>query len=122
MLPKSQVAEIGVWNLGCRRLKQPDDTQLDGDNGKVKPVQRLRRGSVNAQIMQEQRHIARPADHHGGRAQRVFQNQVPANNPRHLLPARGRGIGIGASGAGNERGKLGAAQAHERAGNAPQDK
>ncbi len=36
---------------------------------------------ANAQVAEEAEHVSAPSARHGRRAERIFQNQVPANNP-----------------------------------------
>ena len=52
---------------------------------------------------------------------RVFQNQVPADDPRDQLPQRRVRIGVGASRLRNHRRQLGVAQRREPADDAEQD-
>ncbi len=54
-------------------------------------------------------------------ADRVLQDQVPADDPGHQFTHGGVGIGIGAPGDGDHRGQLGVTQGGEGAGHRHQD-
>ena len=58
---------------------------------------------------------------HGGRADRVFEHQVPADDPGEELAQRGVGVGVGGSGDGDHRGELGVAERGEDARDARDD-
>ena len=79
------------------------------------------RRQVNMQLLQQAHEVSRPAGSHGGGAEGVFQDQVPADNPGYQL-AQG-GIAVGVSGAcnGNDRGKLRIAEPGKGAGDACED-
>ena len=55
------------------------------------------------------------ADADGHVADRVFQDQVPADDPGDQLAHGGVGVGVGAAGDGNHRGQFGVAQRGEGA-------
>ena len=57
--------------------------------------------------------VLAPRDRHGRGANGVFEHQVPADHPRHQLPHRRVGIGVGAAGDRDHRGKFGVAQSGE---------
>ena len=73
-------------------------------------------GHDDADIFQEAHDIARPADGDGDGAERIFQDQVPADDPGDEF-AQGRvRIRVGAARDRNGRGHFRIAQAGERAG------
>ena len=76
---------------------------------------------MDAEAVQEAHDIARPADGDRGGAERVFQNQIPADDPGDEFAHRRVGIGVGAAGDGHGRSHLGIAQAGKRAGDAADD-
>ena len=59
--------------------------------------------------------VVAPRDRHGDVADRVLEDQVPADNPRDQLPQRRVGVRVGAAGLRNHRGELGVAEPRERA-------
>ena len=68
-----------------------------------------------APVLQQRADIARPAHRDGGRAHRVFQHQVPADDPGHQLAHRGIGVGVGAAGNRDHAGQLAVAHAGQAA-------
>ena len=64
--------------------------------------------------------VARPGDRDRHVADRVLEDQVPADDPGHELAERRVGVGVGAAGDRDERGQLRVAQAGERADRAEQ--
>ena len=60
--------------------------------------------------------IARPGDRHGGVADGVFEDQVPADEPGGQFAQRGVGIGIGRAGDRHHGRELGVAERGEPAG------
>ena len=60
--------------------------------------------------IQEFHEVIRPSRGYGAGAHRVFESQVPADNPRKELAERSIGVGISASRQRNQRGKLGIAE------------
>ena len=69
-----------------------------------------RRGQRDADARQQALHVTAPADGHGHRADGVFENQVPADHPRHQFAERRIGVGVGAAGDRNHRRELGVAE------------
>ena len=59
--------------------------------------------------------VAAPADRNRGRAESIFKNQVPADDPGHQFAQRRIRIGICATGYRNHRSELGVTQASKRA-------
>ena len=83
---------------------------------KRRPVtSRQKRRQHDTETLQQRREVIAPGNRDGNIADGVFQNQIPADDPRHQFAERGVGIGVGASGLRNHRGELGVAQAGERA-------
>ena len=72
---------------------------------------RIGAGYGDAEIVEEAHHIARPADGDGGGTERVFEEQIPADDPSDQLAHRGVGISVGAARDRYGRGHLGIAQA-----------
>ena len=70
----------------------------------------------DAEVLEEAHDIARPADRDRGGAERVFEDQIPADDPGDELAHRRVGIGVGAAGDRHHRGHLGVAEAGEGAG------
>src|SRR5262249_39225466 len=64
----------------------------------------------------EQAHnVGRPPDRHGTDRKRVFEHEIPADEPGHELPERCVRIGVGAAGHGDHRSQLGVAERREGA-------
>ncbi len=64
----------------------------------------------DAEVSQKAHDIAGPADGDGGGAERVFQDQIPADDPGDELAERRIGVSVGAAGDRDGRGHLGVAQ------------
>ena len=82
-----------------------------------------RRGGHPARQMQAEAgedalEVAAPADGHGHRPDRVFEDEVPADHPREDLAERRIRVGVGAAGDRDHRRELGVAQRRKRAGEA----
>ena len=75
----------------------------------------------DAEVVQEAHDVARPADGDGGGAERVFEDQVPADDPGDELAHRRIGIGVGAARDRDGGGHLGVAEPGEGAGDAGED-
>ncbi len=60
-------------------------------------------GNDDAEILEEAHDVARPADRDRGRAERIFQDQVPADDPGDEFAHRRISISIGAAGDRNGR-------------------
>jgi hypothetical protein len=65
--------------------------------------------------------VLAPGDGDGRGADGIFQNQVPADDPRRELSHRRVGIGIRAAGYGDHRGELGVTEAGQGAADARHD-
>ena len=70
----------------------------------------------DANIFEEAHHIARPPDGDGGGAERIFENQVPADDPGDEFAHRRVGIGVGAARDRHRRGHFRIAQTGKGAG------
>ena len=70
----------------------------------------------HAEAAQQLLEIARPRDRHGDVADRVFDDQIPADDPRDQLAERGVGVGVGRAGDRHHRRELRVAQRREAAG------
>ena len=77
-------------------------------------------GSATPKFLQQRREVIAPRDRDRDVADGVFENQIPADDPRHQLAERGVRVGVGAAGLRNHRGELRVAQAGQRAGAAEQ--
>ena len=75
--------------------------------------QRRRQGE--SEVAKEAHEVARPAHRHRRAAERVLEDQVPADDPRHQLARRGVRVGVRAAGHRDHRRQLGVAQPGERA-------
>ena len=75
-------------------------------------------GDRDAEVAEEADDVAGPADGDGGRADRVFEDQVPADDPGDELAQRRIGIGVGAAGNRDDGGHLRVAEAGKGAGKA----
>ena len=64
------------------------------------------RRQMNAETAEHADEIARPADRHRGRADGVFQDQVPADDPGDQLAHRGVGVSVRAARNRNHRGLI----------------
>ena len=80
------------------------------------------RGNGNADILEKAHDIARPADRDGGSAKRVFEDQVPADDPGDDFAHGGVGVGVGAAGNRHRRSHLRIAEAGKGAGKRAKDK
>ena len=74
------------------------------------------RRNDDAEILEEAHHVARPADGHRGGAERIFEDQVPADDPGDEFAHRGVGVGVGAAGDRHRRGHFRIAETGESAG------
>ena len=79
------------------------------------------RRQCDADAAQQRREVVAPRDRDGDVADRVLENQVPADDPRHQLAERRVGVGVGAAGLRNHRRQLRVAERRQRAGAAEQD-
>jgi hypothetical protein len=78
-------------------------------------------GEMDIEALQEIVEITAPRNGHDDVADRVFEDQGPADDPGDELAKRDIGIGIGASGDRNAAGKFGVAHGREAAGNSRED-
>ena len=74
----------------------------------------------NAKVAQERDDVARPAHRDCNRADGVFENQVPANDPGKEFAQRGVAVSVGAAGHRHQRGELAVAQRRKDRCNAGQ--
>ena len=65
--------------------------------------------------------MPRPADRDRAGAQRIFEDQRPADEPGHQLAHHGIGVGVGRAGDGDHRGEFGIAEGRQRADEAGDD-
>ena len=73
---------------------------------------------MDAEVVEKLDGVAGPADGDGGGGEQVFQNQVPANDPREEFAQAGVGVGVGAAGGGDHGGVFGIAEAGEQTADA----
>ncbi len=76
---------------------------------------RQRRGKVNAEGPEEADQILRPADRYGGRAHRIFEHEIPADDPGEKFAHGGVGVCVGAARDGNHGREFAVAHAGEGA-------
>ena len=69
-------------------------------------VRREPRGNMNADVAHQFPEIAGPSDRHANVADRVLDDQVPANNPGDQFAERCVGVRVGAARDGHDRGEL----------------
>ncbi len=118
--------------VGLRRFLNADneqqrDRQNDEDGGQIHDAVNgsarhhvpgthgILRRQVNAKLVQKMHQIRRPADRNGGRAHRIFQHQIPADDPGQQF-AHGRvGVRVGAARDRDHGGELAVAHAREGA-------
>ena len=103
--------------------QQHGDRQHDQHRGQVDegPRRGARRGGhpgrqIEAEAREDALEVAAPADRHGHRADRVLEDQVPADDPGDDLAERRVGVGVGAARDRDHRRELGVAQRGEAAG------
>ena len=75
---------------------------------------------LDAESGQERREVAAPGDRHRDVADRVFEDQIPADDPGDQLAERRIRIGVGAARLRNHRRQLRVAEAGQRADGAEQ--
>ncbi len=78
------------------------------------------RRNLNPEISQKRNHVTGPAHGHGDGTHRIFQSQVPADDPCEQLAQRRVAVSVGAAGHGNQRGEFGITQRGERRDDARQ--
>ena len=76
---------------------------------------------MNPQRLQQVQHVAAPTQGDGSGGHRVFQDQVPADQPGDDLAERGVGVGVCASGCRVHGGQLGVDQGGQGGGDSRQD-
>ncbi len=77
--------------------------------------------NVQAHLVEQADDISRPAHRDGADCEQVFENQIPADEPRNAFTEGCVGVRIGAARNGNHGGKLGITEAGERAADARED-
>ena len=78
-------------------------------------------GEPDADIREETDHVTRPADRHGRGAERVFEDEVPADDPRQQLAERRVAVRVRRAGHRHRGRELRIAQRRERADHAGED-
>ncbi len=79
-----------------RGLQQPVDRRIGAEQrGAVAGGQPLRKD--DAESAQQRVEIIAPGNRHRDVADGVFENQIPADDPRHQFAQRGVGVGVGAA-------------------------
>ena len=118
---------VGVGGLLDADHQQRRDQQHDGGGRQVehagsscrrRPWPSQRGGGElgrerDAEVAQQAHEVARPADRDGRRAERVLEDQVPADDPGDELARRRVGVGVGAARDRDHRRELGVAEARE---------
>ena len=101
--------ERGQVDEGSRRDQSPElGVVLDDGTGEG-------RGQTQAGRAQEVLEVARPPGSHRSRGHRVFEHQVPADDPGGKLPQGGVGVGVGRARHRGHGGELRVAQRGEDA-------
>ena len=72
-------------------------------------------GQIDVERVEQRNHVGGPTDRHRGRADGVFDHQVPADDPGDPFAQRGVGVGVGAAGHRDHAREFAVAQAGERA-------
>ena len=88
--------------------------------GRQKRGRNPSRRRMKPEPVQQIDHVRREADAHRHVAARVFENQVPTDDPGHQLAQRRVSVGVGAAGNGNHRSQLRITQPGERTDQADQ--
>ena len=102
-----------------RRAQQPVHLRIGAEQrGAVTGGQAQRQG--DAEAAQQRIEIIAPGNRHRHVADGVFQNQVPADDPRHQFAQRGVGVGVGAARLRDHGRQFGVAQPGQHAGGAQQ--
>ena len=78
------------------------------------------RGQRDPEAAQQRGEVVAPRDRHGDVADRVLEDQIPADDPGDQLAERRVRVGVGAPGLRDHRGQLRVAQRRERAHRAQQ--
>ena len=102
-----------------RRVEQPVDLRIGAEQRRAIAGRQPDR-QLDAEAAQQRVEVVAPRDRDGDVADGVFENQVPADDPRDQLAERRVRVGVGAAGLRNHRRQLRVAQPRERAGAAEQ--
>src|SRR5450756_535211 len=79
------------------------------------------RRNANPEVLKEANEISAPAGGHGGRPERVFQKEVPANDPGEDFAEGGVAVGVSRTGDGNQRSEFGITESGEHAAGSSQN-
>ena len=108
--------------------QQAGDAQTAEHREKIdaKPFASARRalrpdGKLDSEQPQQRLEITGPADRHDRDDQRIFEQQIPADDPGDEFAKHRVSIGVGAAGDWNHRGEFGVAQGGRAAGDAGDD-
>ena len=85
--------------------------QTAGKEGRRDPAQR----GMNAEPIHQSDNVRRETHADGHVGEGVFQDQVPADDPRNQLAHGDVGVGVGAAGDGDHGGQLGVTEAGKTA-------
>ena len=77
-------------------------TILEKDPDAARCVTNLRR-QIDPVVLEKCHQCAAPAAGHRGRAESIFEDQVPADDPGKDLTQRGVAVGVGRAGDGDQR-------------------
>ena len=111
---RNRMPTAGTFMMPCTAATPFDAGARHDLEGRVVPLPR----DVPAEEPQDPVEVLAPGDGDRGRADGVFEHQVPADDPRHQLAHRRVGVGVGAARDRNHRRELGVAEAGERAAEA----
>ncbi len=79
------------------------------------------RGNMQSHLVQQTDNVAGPTDGDSADREQVFEDQIPADEPRYPFTEGRVGVGVSTARHGNHRGKLGIAQSGKRAADACED-
>ena len=113
------LSRTGIPAIRGRGLQQGVHFRVRAQERGAIPVRQPGR-KLDAESGQQRREVAAPRDRHRDIADRVLEDQIPADDPGNQLAERGVGIGVGAAGLRNHRRQLGVAESGQRAHRAEQ--
>ena len=113
------LSRIGMPAMRGAVCSRRVDLRIGAEERGAVPVRQPGR-ELDAEAGQQRGEIAAPGDRDGDVADRVLEDQIPADDPGDQLAERRVGVGVGAAGLRNHRRQLGVAEAGERAHHAEQ--
>ena len=104
-----------------RRRQDDDEDRRQINESAVSRYGRQGFRQVDAAGMKDTDEVGRPAASYGAGADRVFQNEAPADPPAKDFTERRIGVGVRTAGYGQERSQFRISKTDERAGNSGED-